>query len=99
MPVEPRNVEPEDEDIMGSVVVVCKVSEFEELRIAVLDSPLVLEVENVTGELGGMIGVTGNSMLVEVDADVDKVVALDNDVVSDVALPDDDGMVIEAFEV
>lgn len=72
MLLEPRDVESEDEVVIGSVVIVRKVFEFE-LRDEVLDSPLVLE--DGSGGLRGAIGVIEVSPLVEVDANVDSVVA------------------------
>ena len=79
MLIEPRDVE--SEVIVGSVVVVPKVSEFEELRDEVLDSPLVLE----DGSGGVEI-----SPLVEVDADVERVVAPEKEVDSDLEKIDEE---------
>ena len=95
MLIEPRDVE--SEVIVGSVVVVSKVSEFERLRDEVLDSPLVLE--DGSGGLGGGIGVIEISPLVEVDADVERVVAPVKEVDSDLELPEDGDVVIAALEL
>lgn len=62
--------------------------EVEEVSVAVLDSPLVLEV--VTDGSGSVEGVIGTSRLVELDAEVDGVVEPDSEVISDEELPEDE---------
>lgn len=95
--VELRGIDSEDEVGIEFVVVVWKVSEIEEPGVAVMDSPLVLE--DVTGGPGGIIDVVEDSTLVEVDADVDRVIASGNEVVSDAELSEDDGVIVGTLEV
>lgn len=67
-------------------------SEFDDVGVAVLDPSSVLEA--VVNWPGSVVAVVVNPILVELDADIDRVVESDNEVTSDVELPKDDDTVV-----